>query len=118
MEECILTSIKKLLGIADEDTSFDEDIKIHINTVFSILNQIGVGPSSGFRITDDETWNSFMNDALVFESVKTYVYLRVKLIFDPPLTASVMDSINNTLKELEFRLNVSAENKKEDTQNE
>ena len=108
--ESILTSIKKLLGITEEDTTFDPDIIIHINTVLMILTQLGVGPPEGFIIEDDSaTWEDFISDATKLQSVKSYVYLKVKLIFDPPLSSSVMESIKSTISELEWRLNVAAE---------
>lgn len=108
--DSILTSIKKMLGIAEEYTHFDEDIIMHINSVFMTLTQLGVGPAEGFRIRDDSAiWADFMPDSPVFESVKTYVFLRVKLIFDPPLTSAVIDSYERQIDEFEWRLNVSAE---------
>lgn len=107
--ESILTSIKKLLGIADEDTNFDTDVIIHINSVFSTLTQLGVGPTEGFTIKDDDAvWTDFISEDQ-FENVKTYVYLRVKLIFDPPLSSTVIASYEKQISELEWRLNVGAE---------
>lgn len=111
MEESILTSIKKLLGLSKEYEAFDTDIIIHINTVFGILNQLGVGPSEGFKIEDDlATWEMFINDVNDLESVKTYIYLKVKTIFDPPLNSSVLQSYKESIKELEWRLNAEVEN--------
>ena len=108
--DSILTSIKKLLGIAEDYTHFDDDIKIHINTVFMILRQIGVGPASGFSITSNtETWTEFLGDLTELEAVKTYTYLKVRLLFDPPTSSSILDSINRTIDELEWRLNTQAE---------
>lgn len=108
--ESILVSIKKLLGIAEEYAHFDSDIIIHINSVFMILNQIGVGPSEGFSITGKyETWEEFTSDNIAIESVKTYIYLKVKLMFDPPSSSAVMESINRQISELEWRLNVSVD---------
>ena len=108
--ESILTSIKKLLGIAEEYKHFDPDIIMHINSVFMILNQIGVGPSEGFTIEDETSvWTDFMSDMSKIEATKTYVYLKVKLIFDPPLGSAVTESIKRTIDELEWRLNVAAE---------
>lgn len=112
MEESILTSIKKLLGITKECTDFDTDIIIHINTAFLNLKQIGVGPSEGFRITDaDTTWEEYTQDSEKFDAVKTYIYLKVKLIFDPPLNSSILEANKQTISELEWRLNVEAESK-------
>lgn len=108
--DSILTSIKKMLGIAEEYTHFDEDIIMHINSVFMTLTQLGVGPAEGFSIRDDSAiWADFMPDSPVFESVKTYVFLRVKLIFDPPLTSAVIDSYERQIDEFEWRLCVSAD---------
>lgn len=108
--ESILTSVKKLLGIAEEYTQFDTDIIIHINTIFMALQQIGIGPKDGFSITDEnDLWTDFMEDSILLNSVKTYMYLRVKLLFDPPLTSSTVDSFNKLISELEFRMNSKAE---------
>lgn len=110
--ESILTSIKKLLGIAEEYEHFDPDIIMHINTVFMILNQIGVGPSEGFTIEDETSvWTDFIPETTRLEAVKTYVYLKVRLLFDPPLNSTVIESINRTISELEWRLNVAVETK-------
>ena len=108
--ESILTSIKKLLGIAEEYTQFDDDIIIHINSVFLNLTQLGVGPSEGFLIEDDTaTWDDFIGDSNQLQAVKSYVYLKVKLLFDPPLSSSVTESMNRMISELESRLNVAVE---------
>ena len=108
--ESILTSVKKLLGIAEEYTQFDTDIIIHINTIFMALQQMGIGPNDGFFITDEnDLWTDFMEDSILLNSVKTYMYLRVKLLFDPPLTSSTVDSFNKLISELEFRMNSKAE---------
>ena len=108
--ESILTSVKKLLGIAEEYTQFDNDIIIHINTIFMALQQMGIGPKDGFSITDEnDLWTDFMEDSILLNSVKTYMYLRVKLLFDPPLTSSTVDSFNKLISELEFRMNSKAE---------
>lgn len=111
MENGILTSVKKLLGIAEEYKHFDEDIIVHINSVFMILTQLGVGPSEGFSINDESAvWTDFIGeDNKNFQSVKTYVYMKVKLIFDPPLSSAVLESMNRTISELEWRLNVAAD---------
>lgn len=108
--ESILTSIKKLLGIAEEYTQFDADLIMHINSVFSILTQLGVGPSNGFSIEDDSaTWDEFIPEGQNVELVKSYIHLKVKLLFDPPLTSAVMDATNKMISEFEWRLNVAAE---------
>lgn len=108
--DSILTSIKKLLGIAEEYNHFDGDLIMHINSVFSILTQLGVGPSEGFYIEDDgTTWDEFTNDVKTLNNVKSYMYLKVKLLFDPPLSSAVMESMNRSISEFEWRLNVAAE---------
>lgn len=110
LEESILTSIKKLLGIVEDYTIFDTDIIIHINSAFTRLKQLGVGPSEGFRIIDkSETWDEFVDDEDYLDSVKTYIYLKVKIIFDPPLNASVMEAYKQEIKELEWNLNVDGD---------
>lgn len=109
--ESILTSIKKLLGISEEQTEFDADIIMHINSVFDDLKQLGVGPEEGFIIFDDSAvWTDFISDPKKMQSVKTYMYLRVRLIFDnSTLNSSVLASLERQIKEYEWRLNVSAE---------
>lgn len=108
--ESILTSIKKLLGITEEYDHFDPDIIMHINSVFMILTQLGVGPAEGFSIEDDTSvWSDFIQDTNKIEAVKSYIYLKVKLAFDPPLSSAVIESMNRLINELEWRLNVAAE---------
>lgn len=108
--DSILTSIKKLLGIAEEYTQFDVDIINHINTVFMILTQIGVGPPEGFSITGAyETWGDFLSDSTNLEGVKTYVYMKVQLMFDPPTSSAKLDSAKRIIGELEWRLNLAGE---------
>ena len=110
METSILTSIKKLLGVAEDYTEFDEDIITHINSVFLNLTQLGVGPEEGFMIENDTAvWEDFINDSIQLQAVKTYVYLKVKLLFDPPLSSSVTESINRMIAELEWRLNAAVD---------
>lgn len=110
--ESILTSIKKLLGIAEEYTQFDDDIIMHINTVFLNLTQLGVGPKTGYQIKDStDIWSDFINtdESSRFNAVKSYVYLKTKLLFDPPLSSAVIQSTNSIISELEWRLNAAAE---------
>ena len=111
--ESILTSIKKMLGIPEEYDHLDPDLIMHINSVLSILTQIGVGPSEGFRIEDDlATWEDFLGDDTDYEAVKSYVHLRVKLLFDTStLSSAVIESMNRMISELEWRLNAIAESK-------
>ena len=109
--ESILISIKKLLGIDANYTHFDSDIIMHINSVFSILSQMGVGPSTGFMIQGEtEEWSDFIiNDPNSFSLVKSYMHLKVKLLFDPPLSSAAIESINQQIKEFEWRLFVAAD---------
>ena len=107
----ILTSIKKLLGINPEYREFDQDIIMHINTVFMILNQLNVGPSEGFFIEDgSEEWSDYTT-TLNENAVRTFIYLKVKLMFDPPTSSALIDIINNMLAELEWRLYLEGDNK-------
>lgn len=117
--DSILTSVKKLLGITEEYTHFDADIIMHINSVFMILTQLGVGPSKGFRVEDSSSiWTDFVSDDSLMESVKSYMGLKVRLLFDPPTSSAVMESMNRMISEFEWRLNVQAElNGKEENQN-
>lgn len=109
--ESILTSVKKLLGIQEEYESFDTDIIIHINSVFAILTQLGLGPSGGFVIRDKSAlWTDFLSsDDPRFSMVETLVGLRVKLLFDPSASSVVIDSMNKQISELEWRIKVACE---------
>ena len=121
MDESILTSIKKLLGISEEYTQFDMDIIIHINTVFAILTDLGVGPSEGFAISDKTTkWSEFISNTKRLESAKSYVYLKTRLLFDPPTSSAVVESMNRLISELEWRINMvvdPGDNGEEETTN-
>ena len=109
--ESILTSVKKMLGITEEYDAFDKDIIMHINSVFMILTQLGVGPANGFYITDkSEEWTDFIpEDNKNFESIKSYIFLKVRLIFDPPTGSVVKECMQQMINELEWRLNLAAE---------
>ncbi len=109
--DSILQSIKKLLGITEEYTAFDADIIMHINSVFMILNQLGIGPEKGFSISDETAvWSDYLpEDNKNFEAAKTYVYMKVRLIFDPPMSSAVIEAMKHNISELEWRLNVEAE---------
>ena len=115
MEQSILISIKKLLGVSKECTDFDADIIMDINTVFMVLNQMGVGPKEGYRIEDAKSvWNDYIQDVDNLDGVKSYIHLRVKLLFDPPLNSAIIEAINNTIRELEWRLTHQAEFEKKE----
>lgn len=110
MEQSILTSTKKILGIAADYTVFDLDIITHINSAFSTLTQLGVGPAEGFMIEDaDAEWEDFIVDDMQYNSVKSYVYLKVRQLFDPPSTSYLIGAVEKQIQELEWRLNVRRE---------
>jgi hypothetical protein len=112
MEQSILLSTKKILGIAADYTVFDLDVITHINSAFSTLTQLGVGPAEGFMIEDETSeWSEFLGDDpdKQFNAVKTYVFLRVRQLFDPPTTSYLISAVDQQIKELEWRLNVHRE---------
>lgn len=106
MEQSILKSVKKILGLDATDTSFDLDILTHINSAFSTLHDLGLGPDDGFMIEDDEpVWADYGESDQVLNRVKTYVCLKSRIIFDPPTTSYAITAINEQIRELEWRLN-------------
>lgn len=108
--DSILTSIKKMLGIVEEYEHFDPEIIMHINSVLFVLTQLGVGPSEGFSIKDKTAvWDDFITIGMDIEAVKSYVYLKVRLLFDPPTNSAVMESTNRLISEFEWRLNVAVD---------
>ena len=108
--ENILDSIKKLLGIDEMDLNFDQELIMHINSVFMVLNQLGVGPVGGFKISsNEEVWTDFVGTRLDLESVKSYIYLKVRLLFDPPQNSFLVGSIEKQIEENEWRLQVQVE---------
>lgn len=110
MTESILTSIKKLLGITEDYTIFDQDIMLHINTVMMTLRQIGVGPAEGFMIEDKTTiWGEYLIDEKKLTAVKTYIYLKVKILFDPPANSTTLEAFKQMADEYEWRLNFETE---------
>lgn len=113
--DSILQSIKKLLGLDENYDAFDDDVMMHINSVFMILTQLGVGPKNGFSITgEEETWGDYLGeDISKLSAVKTYVYLKVKTMFDPTSSSVVNEATKEMLKELEWRLNSEIEYKEE-----
>lgn len=114
METSILNSVKKAIGITPEYDVFDPDIIMHINSVFMILAQMGVGSAKGFRIEDSTTeWTDFLsNEDENFESVKSYICMKVRLLFDPPSSSTHMECIKQLISEFEWRLNFEAEESK------
>ena len=111
METSILKSVKNTLCIDADYDIFDEELILHINSTLSVLNQLGVGPSNGFAIQGDEqTWAQFLGSDLPFLSmVKSYIYLKARLQFDPPATSFAIDSIKQQASEYEWRLQVAKE---------
>jgi hypothetical protein len=111
MADSILDTMKKTLNIDPSDDAFDTDIMIHINSVFLSLNQLGVGPIDGFAITgSEETWEQYLGTTdKNLSAVKSYMYLRVRLLFDPPATSFAITSYEKQIDMFEFRLNVQAE---------
>lgn len=109
--DSILNTIKKMLGLDADYTAFDVDVMIGINSALMVLSQCGIGPDKGFVVIGPSaTWNDFLGeDVIDLESVKMYVYISTKLIFDPPASSSVQTALENTKKELEWRLNIRAE---------
>ena len=112
--DSILTSVKKMLGNTAEYDHFDADLVMHINSVFTILCQLGVGPSGGFSIKNaSAVWTDFIPEGSDLELVKSYMHQKVKLLFDPPLTSSVAEAMNRMIGEFEYRLLVAAESENE-----
>jgi hypothetical protein len=119
--DSILDSVKKVLNVGSDDTDFDTDILMHINSVFSVLQQLGIGPEDGFYIEDSgPTWSDYLGeDALHINMVRSYLVAKVRILFDPPVSSAVMESLNRICSEFEWRANVAAENKAlEDEKNE
>ena len=104
-EERILGTVKKALGVEQDVDAFDEALVMHINTALSVLAQLGAGPEDGLYITgNDVTWKQLIGENSLLSLVKTYVCQKVRLIFDPPLTSSVLDAMERSLKEMEWRI--------------
>lgn len=109
--DSILNTIKKMLGVDLEDDSFDTDVIIHINSTIPILSQMGIGPKNGFIVTSaEQKWTDYIDSSVInLEGVKTYLYLKIKLIFDPPTNSTTIEAFNNNLKELEWRMMLAVE---------
>ena len=111
--DSILLSIKKLLGIDASYTIFDGDIMLHINTAFTILNQIGIGPEEGYMIDSEyQYWDEYTDD-INLNMVKSFIFLNVKINFDPPSSTALLDSMNRTINELTWRLELQGQSKNE-----
>lgn len=115
MENSILTSVKKIIGIAEDYTEFDTDIIIHINSVFVLLQQLGVGPDEGFQIMDKTTtWQNYLQNDKLLNNVISYMCLKVKMLFDPPTNSSILSSYERIIQELEWRINAMVDPKETD----
>lgn len=113
MEDSILKSVKKLLHLPADYEQFDLDVLIHINSAFATLYQLGLGPTDEFIVQDDtKKWADYIGSDKYIQSIKTYVYLSVRLVFDPPTTSYAIDAFKNQLEELAWRLNVQREEEK------
>lgn len=113
MEDSIFKTIKGLLGPDADYNEFDQDIIVFINSAIATLTQLGIGPDSGFRITgENETWQDFLGDVTDLDSVKSYIYMKVRIAFDPPTSSFVMSAYEEACKEYEWRLNVAVDPKK------
>lgn len=112
LNESILTETKKLLGLDEDVTTFDLDVKMHVNSAFGTLSQLGLGPEGGFEVeTTDQNWADFLLTDLTLLPVKSYVYLRTKLLFDPPPNSWTMVAMKEQIQELEWRINMVREDK-------
>ena len=110
MDNGILTSTKLQLSLMPEDDSFDDELVIHINAAFSVLTQLGVGPKEGFSITgQNETWDDYVVDIVQASMAKQYVYLKVRMLFDPPSNSTVFNKMKEMADEYEWRLRLQAE---------
>lgn len=110
MTDSILNSTKKILGLDATYTPFDLDIITHINATFSVLSQLGIGPTNGFYISDSTVgWDEFDVPENQMRLVQTYLFLKVRMLFDPPTTSYLIEAMNNQIKEFEWRLNVLRE---------
>lgn len=106
----ILNTIKKALGLSDEYTPFDSDVLLHVNSAFATLTQLGVGPKDGFVIHDyTATWIDYLANEKLLEFVKSYVYMKVRLMFDPPANGAALESLTNLAKEYEWRITVAVD---------
>lgn len=111
MECSILTSTKKILGVSESYEAFDLDIITHINSAFSTLTQLGIGPEDGFAIEDkDAEWEDLELPLVQLSMVRTYIFLKTRMLFDPPTTSFLIEAMNKQIEEHEWRLNVSREN--------
>lgn len=115
MQESILLTIKQMLGIPSEYSVFDEELVVYINTVIAALRQLGVGPENGFAITgENESWEDYIGDTSMYENVKAYIYLKVRMMFDPPSSSFVLEAFKNQAAEIEWRIYIQADEDKDE----
>ena len=105
----ILELVRKLVGCGDVASPFDFDLLVHINSVLFILTQLGVGPTGGLIANENSKWTEFLPEGVKLELVKTFVYMKVKLMFDPPSSSSALDSMTKLISELEWRILVAVD---------
>lgn len=111
--DSILLSVKKVLGVDADCSDFDTDILMHLNSVLAVLQQLGIGPDDGYYVDGiDQTWSDYLGESHAYVAmVKSYITAKVRLLFDPPVSSAVMESLSRTCSEFEWRANVAAENK-------
>ena len=115
MDNSILNDVKKILGIAADYDAFDTDVMVHINTAFSTLHQLGLGPEDGFMIEDDTSvWGDFLSNDKRLNNIKTYIYLRVRVLFDPPTNGFTLTALREQIQEFEWRLSAYREEREYD----
>lgn len=118
MEESILESIKRALGFTKEYTYFDQDVLMNINSVCMVLTQLGVGPPDGFFVSGyDQTWADYLTNGKQLMAVRTYIYIKVRLVIDPPSSSFVLEALKKNADELEWRLQIKAENDRKEAEN-
>lgn len=110
MDNSILNTIKKMLGLSEDYVAFDADIIVHINSALMSVQQLGIGPTAGMAISDSSaTWGSLLGDRENLEAVKSFIYIKVRLVFDPPSSSFVLQALKEDANELEWRLREQAE---------
>ena len=111
MTSSILNTVKAGLGVVEDDTSFDVELKVHINSTFQALRQLGVGPTTGFMVlTDAESWDDYLGvQKELLSAVQTYIILKVKLVFDPPDVGFVITHMERLIEQMEWRMLVDTD---------
>lgn len=110
MSDSILESIKDAASISSEESAFDQELILHINSVFMALRQMGIGPDTAFVVSDSSSeWSEFTTDPIILPTIKSYVTLRVRVLFDPPTSSALMDALKNAISEYEWRLGIECD---------